>query len=539
MMVFRRFMPFIARASFQNSRIVRDTGGIQADGWTAAGRLRGNGTPMKLECDHPPRPWNVAGLAWACAGLALLVVAGATFLLLGGSPEPTWQALLISMLVLSGCMTTLGYRRARAGSALKKSPEDPQPPLPLDRIGIPAWEQDWSAVLARPDPIAAEQLWPDGSGRTALVDLARKIRTRAANRAAEKFVAAHWSDAEAPLLLPPFEDTVALAAVRALVSGQRMFETETEMTTEDGHPAQVVVMFSFPCEPGEGASVLMTAIDVSAYKPDGSTGNRSEVSGVHARDPETLGILSTAVIDELCEHLTAVQISAESTVRWLHRTDPDMTEVRRSVENVLAANDRSAVIVRRARDFLRKASSSLETLFLPSIVEETVLLLEHELSVAEIEHAVVIGHGLPPITADLASVQQVVIQLVVNAIAALKFDAERGGRITITVTRHGGDEVMVAIEDTAAAFATMRSDDVSDRPPSNIVIGEAKRLAACRATINAHGGRFRINRKPGVGSEISFTFPADGAVRDEAEDIVFEMQNGRRLRTTVSADEEV
>jgi signal transduction histidine kinase len=481
---------------------------------------------MKSESDHPPRAWNVAGQVWACGGLALLV-AGATLLLLGGSIEPMWRVLLASMLVLSGCLTTLGYRQARAGTALKKSPTGPQPHLPLDRIGMPAWEQDWSAVMARPDPFATGRPGLDEADRAALVGLARKIRTLAANRAAENFVADHWSDAEAPLLLPPLEDAVTLAAVRALVSGQRTFAAETEMTTEDGDPVHVVVMFSFPYERREDTSVLMTAIDISACRLNGAGGHRSEVSGVHARDPETLGILSTAVIDELCEHLTAVQLSGESTVRWLHRADPDMTEVRRSVENVLAANDRSAVIVRRARDFLRKSSSSLETLFLPLIVEETVLLLEHELSVAEIEHAVVIGHGLPPITADLASVQQVVIQLVVNAIAALKFEAERGGRITITVARHGGDEVMVAIEDTAAAFATMRSDDVSERPPSNLVIGEAKRLAACRATINAHGGRFRINRKPGAGSEISFTFPADGAVRDEAGALVFDMQNGK------------
>ena len=350
-------------------------------------------------------------------------------------------------------------------------------------------------------------------------------------------MADHWADADERLLLPPFEDAVAFAAVRALVSGQRTFETETEMTTEDGEPAHVVVMFDFPYERRKDESVLMTAIDISAYKLNGSAELRSEVSGVHARHPETLGILSTSVIDELCEHLTAVQISAESTVRWLHRPDPEMGEVRRSVENVLAANDRSAVIVRRARDFLRKSSSSLETLFLPSIVEETVLLLEHELCVAEIGHAVVIGHGLPPITADLASVQQVIIQLVVNAIAALKFEAERGGLITITVIRHGRDEVLVAIEDTAAAFATMRSYDVPESPPSDLVIGEAKRLAACRATINAHGGRFRIKRKPGVGSEISFTFPADGTASDETGDKVFEMGNERRLQAQVAADE--
>ncbi|MBC3941875.1 ATP-binding protein [Sphingomonas albertensis] len=468
---------------------------------------------MKIEDDHAVRATLVAGRAWIGAGLVSLVAALAMSLWPHSLFGSLHEAALASLLVLSTGLIAFGHRRISAGPGI--GPADAQGGNRFRFSRIPFWEQDWSPIRRRLAGMAPRSDFAT-SGDAEIGEFASTIRTIAANGAAIVFTERVTPDEAASRYLPPFDDAVALAAVRAYLHGDVGFETETELETADGEAICVVVSFDFPDDPTGDVGVLMSAVDISPYKS--SVPERSD-EGALARtsiDADAMGILTTAIVDELCEHLSTVQISAESTVRWLGRADPDLMEVRKSIRNVLLANDRSAIIIRLARDFLRKSGTSLESLSLADLIDETALLMANELSAAGIDHELLIADDLPEITADRAAMQQLLMQLLAVAIEALKVEETLERRLTILANRHHDDEVIVAIEDNAGSIGPERLDPAAI-PSAGIVSVERRRLAACRETVVAHGGKLRILRRPGLGSVISFTFPANGIGVGEAD----------------------
>lgn len=461
---------------------------------------------MKIDDDHAVRATLVVGRAWVGAGLVPLIAAIAFWLWPHGRFDPLHSSVLKALLLLSTGLIAFGYRRIAAGPSIRHAASHGGNRFRLSRI--PFWEQDWSPIRRRLAGMSPSNGFAT-SGDAEIGEFASTIRTIAANGAAIVFTERVLPDEAASRYLPPFDDTVAIAAVRAYLHGEVGFETETELETADGEAICVVVSFDFQDDPTGGVGVLMSAVDISPYKFSVPDRSDDGALGTTAIDADAMGILTTAIVDELCEHLSTVQISAESTVRWLGRADPDLMEVRKSIRNVLLANDRSAIIIRLARDFLRKSGTSLESLSLADLIDETALLMANELSAAGIDHELLIADDLPEITADRAAIQQLLMQLLAVAIEVLKVEETLERRLTIMANRHHDDEVIVAIEDNAGSIGPERLDPAAI-PPAGIVSVERRRLAACRETVVAHGGKLRILRKPGLGSVISFTFPANG-----------------------------
>jgi two-component system sensor kinase FixL len=461
---------------------------------------------MKIDDDHAVRATLVAGRAWVGAGLVPLVAALAISLWHHSLFGSLHAMALASLLVLSTGLIAFGYRRISAGPGIGPATAQGGNRFRLSRI--PFWEQDWSPIRRRLAGMSPRSDFAT-SDNSEIGEFASTIRTIAANGAAIAFTEHVLPDEAASRYLPPFNDTVVIAAVRAYLHGEVGFETETELETVNGEAICVVVSFEFPDDPTGDVGVLMSAVDISPYKFSLPDRFDEGASGRTAIDADAMGILTTAIVDELCEHLSTVQISAESTVRWLGRADPDLMEVRKSIRNVLLANDRSAIIIRLARDFLRKSGTSLESISLAALIDETALLMANELSAAGIDHELLIADDLPEITADRAAMQQLLMQLLAVAIEALKVEETLERRLTILANRHHDDEVIVAIEDNAGSIGPERLDPAAF-PSTGIVSVERRRLAACRETVVAHGGKLRILRRPGLGSVISFTFPANG-----------------------------
>jgi two-component system sensor kinase FixL len=468
---------------------------------------------MKIEDDQTVRATLVAGRAWVGGGLVPLVAALAISLWPHNLFGSLHAVVLASLLVLSTGLIAFGYRRSSARPGIGPAVTQGGNLFRLTRV--PYWEQDWSPIRRRLAGMSPRSDFAT-SDNSEIGEFASSIRTIAANGAAIAFTDHVLPDEAASRYLPPFSDTVAIAAVRAYLHGDVGFETETELETVDGETICVVVSFDFPDDPTGDVGVLMSAVDISPYKFSGPDLSDEGAFGRTAIGSDAMGILTTAIVDELCEHLSTVQISAESTVRWLGRADPDLMEVRKSIRNVLLANDRSAIIIRLARDFLRKSETSLESISLAALIDETALLMANELSAAGIDHELLIADDLPEITADRAAMQQLLMQLLAVAIEALKVEETLERRLTILADHHHDDEVIVAIEENAGSIGPERLDPAAI-PSPGIVSVERRRLAACRETVVAHGGKFRILRKPGLGSVISFTFPANGIGVGEAD----------------------
>jgi PAS domain S-box-containing protein len=225
----------------------------------------------------------------------------------------------------------------------------------------------------------------------------------------------------------------------------------------------------------------------------------------HTNRVSTMGELVASISHELAQPITVTTAHAKASLRWLERDPPEVTEARKGTEKIIEAGALASEIINRLRSLYKKAPPKRELVAINEVIDEMVLLLRGEAN----EHAVSIrtdlAADLPRITADRVQLQQVLMNLMLNGIEAMK---ETGGALTVKTGRGECGQVLISVSDTGVGLPAGRADEIFDAFFTTKPQGSGLGLAISRSIAESHDGRLWATSHDGQGATFHFALPA-------------------------------
>jgi C4-dicarboxylate-specific signal transduction histidine kinase len=263
---------------------------------------------------------------------------------------------------------------------------------------------------------------------------------------------------------------------------------------------------NFPAPDDAGAEVFVFVVDLTERRQaqDALLLARTELA--HAARVATLGEISASIAHEVNQPLMAVVTNGEAALRWLRRPEPDLGEVEAGLTRIVSEGRRAGEIVTRIRGFLRKAPLAREPLGVADLVEEAHRLVSHELARAGVRVDRTIAPGLPVVVGDRIALQQVLVNLMLNAAQAM--GAVEGSRRLAIRAAAVGEGVEITVADTGPGLSDIELERLFAPFFTTKAEGMGMGLAIARSTAEAHGGRLIAESTPGAGATFRLSLPA-------------------------------
>lgn len=299
-------------------------------------------------------------------------------------------------------------------------------------------------------------------------------------------------------------------ALAAFARGDGFHEGETEIVRADGSRVPVIFAITFPTVDDGDGNVLVFVVDITERRQAQDAVLHAQAELAHAARVATLGELTASIAHEVNQPLMAVVTNGEAALRWLRRDQPDLQEVDSAIGRVVSEGRRASEIVKRIRAFLTKTPTRSNALDVATLVEEAAQLVQRELARAEVELRVEVAADLPPVIGDRIQLQQVLVNLMVNAGQAM---AEHDGRRLLTITAGQahcpveGSRVEIALRDTGPGISPQHLERLFDPFFTTKPEGMGMGLAICRTTAEAHGGKLSVENPPDGGATFRLTLP--------------------------------
>ncbi|RAI03258.1 hypothetical protein DLJ53_01680 [Acuticoccus sediminis] len=296
----------------------------------------------------------------------------------------------------------------------------------------------------------------------------------------------------------------------ALVEHNQRVEGASEVMASNGKIVKVLFGTSRIDAPDDRFHILVGMIDVTERERAQELLLAAQEELARANRAATLGALSASIAHELNQPIGAVMMDAQTAARWLERDPPDLESARRALSRVAGNAERASGILRRTREQLIKGRRVVGALDVADVVSSSLSLLEREIRVGRTRVHLRVADGLPPIEADRIELQQVMVNLVVNAVQAMR-QSPAGQRILdITVDADGEDKVRVRVSDTGTGIDQEHIDRLFEPFFTTKPEGMGMGLQICRATIQSFGGDMSARNNEGKGATFEFVLPAAG-----------------------------
>jgi PAS domain S-box-containing protein len=302
-------------------------------------------------------------------------------------------------------------------------------------------------------------------------------------------------------------------ALEARFRGDPTFEEETRIVTVDGRIINVLFTAARPGSFGDLGISLVGLIDITARIRAQERLERVQAEFAHAARISMLGELTASIAHELNQPLAAVKTSGEAALRWLDRSEPNVTKARELMRRIIDDAGRAAAIVARTRAMAVRRSTQATTLSLHGVIEESVIFLRHELQSKGIVLSLDLAQALPRVIGDRTQLQQVVVNLAINAVQAMAQSGAPRRALLIQTALSEGGTVRCTFEDSGPGIDPQHLDHLFDSFFTTKNAGMGMGLSISRSIIEAHGGRIRADNESALGgARFSFELPAtDGA----------------------------
>lgn len=232
----------------------------------------------------------------------------------------------------------------------------------------------------------------------------------------------------------------------------------------------------------------------------------------------TMGELAASIAHEVNQPLMAVVTNADTCSRWLAQDPPDLDEARQAAERTVNAGHRAADIIRSIRTLARKSTPEMTRLDVSPAIAEVLTLTRGELQRHDVLLETELISGLKPVLGDRSQLQQVILNLIVNAIETMTADIHHPRVLRVSCRMAQPDEVLIAVSDTGTGLDATNADRIFDAFFTTKPEGMGMGLSICRSIVEAHGGRLWASPNLPRGSVFQFTLPAaaNGVVNDSA-----------------------
>ncbi len=226
-----------------------------------------------------------------------------------------------------------------------------------------------------------------------------------------------------------------------------------------------------------------------------------------------LGEMVATISHEINQPLSAIQTYSAAAVRWLARTPPDLGEAEAALQRIASETERATQVVRRIRSFHARGEIQYLEFDLEEAIIEVLALTRVEQQTAGLQVETALSPHGAMVLGDRIQVQQVLINLVLNAIDAMRARKEGPRVLTLRSTAMRPGKVRVEVQDTGIGFPPATADKLFEPYFTTRVGGTGLGLAISRSIIEAHGGRIWAEPAPHGGAIFRFTLPKGKAKR--------------------------
>jgi PAS domain S-box-containing protein len=223
-----------------------------------------------------------------------------------------------------------------------------------------------------------------------------------------------------------------------------------------------------------------------------------------------LGELTAAIAHEVNQPLTGLVSSGNACLYWLAAETPDLEAARRSIERMIKDADRAGEIINRIRAMVKKAPPQREPLSINDTIMEVMALTLAEVRRNNVSARAGLSNDLPPILGDRIQLQQVVLNLVMNAVEAMSGSDKAQRKLSISSVRDGPDGILVAVSDSGTGLDETSLNRLFDAFYTTKVDGMGMGLAVSQKIIQAHGGQLWAAPNVPRGAVFYFRLPAGG-----------------------------
>jgi PAS domain S-box-containing protein len=294
---------------------------------------------------------------------------------------------------------------------------------------------------------------------------------------------------------------------RAIGEGQN-FDFEHRLSMPGGATKNVHVVAHVMSENGHGRQFVGAVMDVTETKHAQELLQQAQANLAHVARVTMLGQLTASIGHEVNQPLAAIVTNGEAAIRYLRREPPELGEVREALTSMIAEGKRASEIVKRIRSLIQKATPQNEPLDINTVLAEGAALVQREIANHKVLLQLHLVPGLPEVMGDRVQLQQVIINLMMNAIQAM---AGVEGRVRGLLVRSAQDatgSVVVAVQDSGEGLDPATADHVFDAFYSTKTDGMGMGLSICRTIMDAHDGRIWASANEGPGATFRFSLPA-------------------------------
>jgi PAS domain S-box-containing protein len=304
-------------------------------------------------------------------------------------------------------------------------------------------------------------------------------------------------------------------AMESRYRGETNFEEETKMVTWDGRIVDVLFTTARVGPINDLEISLVGTIDISQRLRAQQKLQQVQAEFAHAARVSMLGELTASIAHEVNQPLAAIATNGAAGLRWLNRPTPDIVEIRKTIENIVVDAQRAANIVARVHGMASRRPPEQASLSFDEVIREALLFLRHELE----SRAVTIVHrpdpSAPQVLGDRTQLQQVIVNLAINAMQAMTQAGYDDRRIVISTVTSDASTLCCSVEDNGPGIAAEHVDRLFDSFFTTKETGLGMGLPICRSIVEAHGGRIGAEGNGAHGgARFWFTLPV--SVRADA-----------------------
>jgi C4-dicarboxylate-specific signal transduction histidine kinase len=299
-----------------------------------------------------------------------------------------------------------------------------------------------------------------------------------------------------------------MEAFQRAIRDKTDFETDSREVLPDGS-AKFLHIVGHPVlnAAGEVVELVGSTMDVTERKQTEDALQKAQAHLTHMTHLTTMGELAASIAHEVNQPLAAVVANADVCLRWLNRESPDLDEAREAVRRIIRDGNRGSAVIAKIRALVKKEPPASLRLNLNDVIQEIIAL--NKTSLRGVTMRMELMDKPPFVTADRVHLQQVLFNLITNAVDAMKSVTGRPRVLRIQTQVNARHSVQVTIQDSGVGLDPRHIHQLFEPFYSTKPNGLGMGLSISRSIIEAHGGRLWAESGPGPGATFRFTLPVE------------------------------
>jgi C4-dicarboxylate-specific signal transduction histidine kinase len=224
----------------------------------------------------------------------------------------------------------------------------------------------------------------------------------------------------------------------------------------------------------------------------------------------TMGLLAASITHEIAQPIGAMVFSGNACLNWLESERPNLEEARAAARQTVENGGRAADVFQSIRSLVQKAEPRVSRLDVDTVIKEALAIARGELHQNDVAVQTEVDAGLPPVLGDRMQLQQVLLNLIINAVQSMSEVHDRPRDLSIRCGREpSGDGVLITLEDSGTGFDAGTLERIFDAMFTTKEGGMGMGLSISHSIITAHGGRISASPGESVGAIFRIVLPSE------------------------------